>query len=75
MAQRSENDLKIFGENLRNIRKSKKLSTEKLANIAELELVQISRIELGKTNPKLSTIFALARALEISPADLFKSAE
>lgn len=73
MAQRSEDDLKIFGENLRNIRKSKKLSTEKLANIAELELVQISRIELGKTNPKLSTIFALARALEISPAELFKT--
>ncbi|MBW4889214.1 helix-turn-helix domain-containing protein [Mucilaginibacter sp. HMF5004] len=72
MAERSENDLKIFGENLRNIRTSKKLSTEKLANIAELELVQINRIELGKTNPKLSTIYALARALEISPAELFK---
>lgn len=75
MAERSENELKVFGENLRNIRKSKKLSTEKLANIAELELVQISRIELGKTNPKLSTIFALAKALEIHPSELFKTQE
>lgn len=71
MAERSENDLKTFGQNLRNIRKSKKLSTEKLANMAELEMVQISRIELGKTNPKLSTIYALAKALEVSPKDFF----
>lgn len=71
MAQRFENDLKIFGENLRNIRKRKKLSTETLANIAEMELVQVNRIELGKTNPKLTTVYALARALEIEPKDLF----
>lgn len=38
---------------------------EKLANIAELEPVQISRIELGKTNPKLSTLFVLANALQV----------
>lgn len=71
MAERAENDLKEFGENLRNIRKSKKLSTEQLANLAEIELVQVNRIELGKTNPKLSTIRSLARALDISPKDFF----
>lgn len=71
MAERSEDDMKLFGTNLHRIRKSKKLSLEKLANIAELELVQVSRIELGKTNPKLSTILTLARALEVSPKEFF----
>jgi transcriptional regulator with XRE-family HTH domain len=71
MAERSDNDIKQFGQNLRNIRKSKKLTTQKLADMAELELVQVSRIELGKTNPKLSTIYAIARALEVSPKEFF----
>lgn len=71
MAERAEYDLILFGQNLRKIRKGKKLSIEKLANLADLELVQINRIELGKTNPKLSTIFAIAKALEIDPKELF----
>lgn len=72
MAERADSDLKIFGQRLRSIRKSKKLSIEKLANLAEMEQVQINRIELGKTNPKLSSIYAIAKALEISPEELFK---
>lgn len=71
MAERAESELKIFGQRLRNIRKEKKLSIEKLANMAELELVQINRIELGKTNPKLSTIYALAKALDVSIGTIF----
>ena len=71
MADELENGVKDFGQNLRKIRKSKKLTTETLANLAELEIVQINRIELGKTNPKLKSILAIAKALEISPKDLF----
>lgn len=71
MAEKLENDIIAFGENLRRIRKSKKLTTEALANMAELEIVQINRIELGKTNPKLTTVFSIAKALEISPKELF----
>jgi len=71
MANGSEKDIKVFGQNLRAIRKSKNLSMEQLANLAELEPVQIHRIETGKTNPKLSTIYVLAKALEVSPKVLF----
>ena len=66
-----KDDIAVFGKNLRRLRKARKLSMEKLANIAEIELSQIARIETGKTNPKLSTILIIARALEISPKDLF----
>lgn len=72
MAERMQNDLTEFGQKLREIRKDKKLSMEMLANMAELERVQISRIELGKTNPKLSTVYALAKALEVNPAKFFE---
>ncbi len=46
---------------------------EGLANLADIELSQIYRIETGKINPKLLTILLIARALEVEPEELFKS--
>ncbi|HMI02172.1 MAG TPA: helix-turn-helix transcriptional regulator [Pedobacter sp.] len=64
-------ELKNFGNNLRRIRKEKELSMEALANLAEIELSQIFRIETGKINPKLTTILTIAKALGINPKELF----
>lgn len=64
-------ELKNFGSNLRKIRMEKKLSMETVANLAEIELSQIYRIETGKINPKLTTILKIAKALDISPKELF----
>jgi transcriptional regulator with XRE-family HTH domain len=64
-------ELKNFGNNLRRIRKEKDLSMEALANLAEIELSQIFRIETGKINPKLTTILTIAKALDINPKELF----
>ena len=61
----------LFGKNVRKARKAKKLTMQELANIAEIELSQVSRIETGKINTKLSTILILARALEVNPKELF----
>lgn len=63
--------IKAFGLNLRRLRMEKELSMEKLANLAEIELSQIHRIETGKINPKLTTILIIAKALQIHPKDLF----
>ena len=60
-----------FGKNLRLIRKSKGISMEKLANLADFEYSQISRIELGQINTSLDTIFKLAKALSIDAKELF----
>ena len=65
-------NIKAFGQNVAKVRKSKKLSLEMLANMAEIDLSGLHRIETGKTNPKLSTIYALARALEIGAEEFFK---
>lgn len=68
----SEKDaIKSFGNKVRLIRKERKLSMEMLANIAEIELSQIYRIETGKINPKLTTILKIAEALEVNPKELF----
>ncbi|OCX51910.1 hypothetical protein BEL04_18075 [Mucilaginibacter sp. PPCGB 2223] len=74
MAKSLDNDgIKAFGQSVRKFRQAKKLSMQKLADIAEIEQSQIVRIEGGKINTKLSTILIIAKALGIEPADLFKS--
>lgn len=62
----------LFGENLRKIRKSKKMSMEKLAHQSSMEYSQISRIEKGQINTSISTAKILADALEVNVYELFK---
>jgi len=65
-------DIKTFGENVRRLRKEQNLSMEELANLADIELSQIYRIETGKINPKLTTILQIAKGLEIESYLLLK---
>lgn len=67
----TEVTLKEFGSNLRQLRKNKNLSQEKLAQIAELDRTYISGIERGLRNISLLNIFKLAEALDVHPSDLF----
>lgn len=68
----NENDaVKSFGEKVRLMRKERKMPMQTLANIAEIELSQIYRIETGKINPKLTTILKIATALEVDVKELF----
>jgi DNA-binding XRE family transcriptional regulator len=48
------------------------LSQENLANLADVPLSQIGRIERGEINSTISTGYALAKALEIEFHDLYK---
>ena len=64
-------DAKIaFGIVLKQVRKEKKVSQEKLALEAGLERVHISRLERGLYQPSLSTIFAIADVLGCSAGNL-----
>jgi transcriptional regulator with XRE-family HTH domain len=62
--------IKDFGKNLKTIRKGKKLSMRKLADIADVDFSQVHRIEKGESNPTLTTIIVLAEALQIDPCIL-----
>lgn len=67
-----DNDyLKSFGQYLRNVRKNKKISMEKLALSAGIEYSQVSDIEHGRINTTISTVRAIAKALDIPTKDLF----
>ena len=72
MPSKEEQDgIIAFGKNVRRIRKSKNLTMEELANIAEIEISQIYRIENAVRNIRLSTIFTIAKALGVHPQELF----
>lgn len=58
------------GKKVREVRKQKKLSQQKLADLCNLELSQINRIELGLVNTSISHIACIADAFEIHPKNL-----
>jgi len=66
----SEGLQKKFGERLKDIRQSKNLSLRVMAANCDLDDSQISKIENGKKNIQLSTIFELAKGLGIEPKEL-----
>ncbi|MEZ4908092.1 MAG: helix-turn-helix transcriptional regulator [Saprospiraceae bacterium] len=69
---RHEQGIKEFGINLRKIRESKGFTQEMLANKADIEISQISRIERGIINTSISQIINIANALGIHPKELFE---
>ena len=62
---RNQDLLVRFGKHLKVLRESKHLSQQQLANLCDIEHSQISRIELGKINTTLSTLFLIASKLEV----------
>ncbi|MBB6609680.1 helix-turn-helix transcriptional regulator [Pontibacter sp. Tf4] len=66
-----EEGLRLFAEHLKQLRKSKGVSQEELSYRSGLVLSQIARIETARTNPRLSTLFQIARGLDIELAELF----
>lgn len=66
-----QNILIKFGERVREIRKEKGLSQEKLANKADLHRTYIGMIERAEKNITLSNIEKIAYALQVSINSLF----
>lgn len=64
-----------FGQVIRDVRKAKKLSQEKLAFESGLDRTFISMLECGRKQPSLVTIFQLAKALQIPPSQIIASVE
>ena len=63
--------IKKFGNNLKQIRMSKKISQEILAYSADIPISQVGRIERGEINTTISTIKVIANALNIPLKELF----
>ena len=72
----SDPDLKlaqqrIFGANVRALRKTVGISQERLAQVAGLDRAYVGHVENGRRNLSLNAMWQLARALDVTPAAFF----
>ena len=64
-----------FGEAIKELRKAKQISQEKLAEVSNLDRSFISLLECGHKQPSLITIFQLAKALNLSALKILSLVE
>jgi transcriptional regulator with XRE-family HTH domain len=55
----------IVGKNVRKIRQQRRMTQEKLAFEAEIDLTYVGGIERGKRNPSLMVMARIAEALSV----------
>lgn len=60
-----------FGKKLKNIRLSKKLTQENLAELININQRQVSKIETGEHFPSANTLEKICNVLEVPPYELF----
>jgi len=69
------NLLEAFGSVIRRERMKRRMTQERLAELADLHHNFISLVERGKTAAALDSIAALAEALDCRPSQLIRAAE
>lgn len=62
---------KLLGKRIQNIRKSKKLTQEQIAEIIGIETASLSNIENGKYYPTAENLEKIINVLEVQPSELF----
>lgn len=62
----------IFGKTIRELRNSKGISQENLAELCGMHRTYLGGIERGERNPSLENIEKISKALGITMAELFK---
>jgi transcriptional regulator with XRE-family HTH domain len=65
--------LRPLGAQLKRLRLERRLSQERLAELANLNYKYIGRIELSKANPGADVLVRLARALSVPVGALFET--
>lgn len=59
-----------FGTKLREARERLGLTQEEVAQRSGVHVTEVSRMEAGKRDPKISTLRKLAKAVEVKPGQL-----
>jgi transcriptional regulator with XRE-family HTH domain len=62
-----------FGRTLRRLRRGADLTQEQMAFEANLQRNYISMLELGRNQPTITTLFKLARVLNLTPEEMIVS--
>lgn len=61
----------LLGKRLKQLRKEKKMSLRSLSQNCDLDFSDIGKYEKGEVNIQLTTIYELAKGLEVHPKTLF----
>jgi len=61
----------LVGRRIKTLRRARKLSQEKLAELAGTSPKYLSRIEIGRENPTLDLLARLAKSLQIDLYEIF----
>jgi transcriptional regulator with XRE-family HTH domain len=61
-----------LGRNLRHARDRLGLTQEQVAERSGVHATEVSRIEAGKRDPRVSTMERLAKAVGVPPSDLLR---
>lgn len=69
----SDDPYKHFGREVRRLRKARRLTIERLAELAELSTNYLGAVERGEKNPSLGTIIGIARGLQVPAGALVMS--
>lgn len=64
--------LKKLGKNIRDVRKGKGLSQEKLAELIKKTRNYVGMVERAEINAPVSVIFDIAKSLDVKPSIFFE---
>ncbi|HGF6561152.1 TPA: helix-turn-helix domain-containing protein [Providencia alcalifaciens] len=65
--------LLVMGDEIKKVRKKKRLTGTQLASLIDVSQQQISRYERGCDNMKVNTLLNILSTLDISPYDYMKN--
>lgn len=68
-----EKALELIGPKIKEIRKRKKISQEKLAEMVDMNHRSIVRLENSYSKPSLETLNKIAKALNVKITDFFET--
>jgi len=61
---------KEIGLKIRTLREEKKLSIQEFSDIINIEYNNLIRIEKGRTNPTIGTLYKICQALNVKVIDI-----
>lgn len=67
-----EAEIGVFAQNAVRARREQRLTQEEVSDRSGIHVTEVSRIERGLRDPRVTTLLRLARALDVSPADLLE---
>ena len=70
---REQKFLDKLAKRIAELRRSKNMTQERLAADADIDRVALANIETGKRRPTVTTVYRIARAMNVKVDEVFKN--